>query len=59
MKIKIPAKPETQSRLVSVRFTPSEYGELAQAAAAVGLDVAPFIRVVVANAVRLGVELAD
>ena len=59
MKIKIPAKRETATQIVSVRFTPSELKDVRAAANDAKMEIAPFIRVIVANAVRLGVEVSD
>jgi hypothetical protein len=59
MKIKLPAKPETLDAPITVRFTQSEMRAVRDAAGNANMEIAPFIRLIVNNAVRLGVELAE
>jgi hypothetical protein len=59
MKIKLPPKGEQLTSAISVRFTPTEMRAVVNAAGDANMEIAPFIRLIVNNAVRLGVELAE
>ena len=57
MKLKLPGKRETASRIISVRFPPSEYDAIEKKANKSGVPPATLIRAIVTQMIEAGIEV--